>query len=311
MQKKPTELERAVMRTVLWFSVFSYPVTAFEIWKWLMQPGQNFSLAQVYAVLDSSVYLQEKLQSLQGFYVLRGVCAEELVEQRLERHVDAERKFRLLTRVARYFQLLPAVRASAAVNTMALWSTTRSSDIDLYIVTRPGYVWSTRFWLVLPFLLMGHRPTHHEGEEEEVQDPFCFSFFSSQNDLQLEELCLERDYYMAFWTKSVVPVLDRDASFERFHELNKWASKVFPNASSRVVHPYHQVKRFPRLIPQVRISETLFRSVQRARMPRTLVDLANQDTRVVVRDGMLKFHVNDRRAQYRDAHEALVKEHVC
>ncbi|MDG1949414.1 MAG: hypothetical protein P8J32_01165 [bacterium] len=276
-----------------------------------MRPGQAFSLAQVHTVVHSSAFLREKLQMYQGFYVPQGRCAESLVAQRLERHVDAERKYRLLHRAARYFQLLPAVRASAAVNTMALWSTARSSDIDLFIVTRPGYIWSSRFWLVLPFLFMGHRPTHHEEEGEEVEDPFCFSFFSSQNDLQMGKLCLDRDPYMAFWVKSVVPVFDRDASFEQFHDLNRWASTLFPNVSARVVHPYHEVKRLPCVIPQLRFSESIFRSVQRARMPESLTKLANQDTRVVIHDGMLKFHVNDRRAQYRDTHDALVKEHVC
>lgn len=311
MRMEPTDLERSVLQTVLWFSVFSYPVTSFEVWKWLFQPGRNYSLAQVYAVLDASVWLSEKLERQGAFIAPKGMCLEVLVEDRFDRHVHAERKYQALTRMATYFQILPGVRAVAAVNTMSLWATNRTSDIDLYIVTRPGTIWSTRFWLVLPFLLLGHRPTHHEEDEEEHhEDPFCFSFFSDQDHMQLESLSIERDYYMALWTRSLVPVLDRDKTFVAFEQMNRWARVIFPNASMREVHPYHATRSLVGFFPQWAVLERFYAGLQKKRMPSLLKDMANQDTRVVVHDGMLKFHVNDRRAQFRDVYEERVKTHV-
>ncbi len=303
-----TDLEQSVMRTILWFSQFSYPVTVFELWKWLLEPERVYGLGEVYAVLERSGWLQEKLEIQSGYYALKGLRIENLIASRQERFLDAERKFRALRRAADYFSLLPGVRSVAAGNTLAWWSTTKDSDIDLYIVTRPGLIWSTRFWLVLPFLLRGRRPTH--GQSLNVQDPFCFSFFSTSQRLNVEELCIPRDYYMAFWVRSLVPVLDRDGSLRELQTQNRWASQRLPNAQPRAHHHRHEPRRvFP--IPfQWKLTESLFRSVQRSRLPGHLREMANLDSRVVVTDEVLKFHDNDRREQYRDTFESLLERHL-
>ena len=303
-----TDLEQSVMRTILWFPQFSHPLTVFEMWKWLLEPERAYGLAEIYAILERSPWLQEKLESYNGFFALKGSGIQKLIEGRQERFLDAERKFRALRRAANYFSLLPGVRSVAAGNTLAWWSTAKDSDIDLYIVTRPGHIWSSRFWLVVPFLLMGRRPTH--GQSSSVQDPFCFSFFSTNERLNLEELCLPRDYYMAFWVRSLVPVLDRDGSLATLQSENRWVSRSLPNAHPRAKHHRHEPRHVPSLPLQWRLTESFFRSIQRNRLPAHLRELANLDSRVVVTDEVLKFHDNDRREQYRDTFESLLERHL-
>ncbi|TAL50619.1 hypothetical protein EPN81_02360 [Patescibacteria group bacterium] len=303
-----SDLEQSILRTVLWFSQFSYPLTLFEIWKWLLKPERPYELAQVYVIVERSEWLNDQLEVENGFYALKGSGVKQLVEGRQDRFLDAERKFRVLRRAAHYFSLLPGVRAVAAGNTLAWWSTSQDSDIDLYVVTRPGHIWSTRFWLVLPFLLCGRRPTH--GQPSSVQDPFCFSFFSTTQRLNFEELCLPRDYYMAFWVRSLVPVLDRDGSLATLQAENRWVSRSLPNAQPRTSHHRHEPYRVPSIPLQWSLTEPFFRSVQRNRLPVPLRELANLDSRVVVTDEMLKFHDNDRREQYRDTYESLLERYL-
>lgn len=304
-----TDLEQSVLRTVLWFSIFSFPVTAFEIWKWLLKPEGSYNLAQVYAVLEKSDWLQEKLETREGFYTLKARGIEAFIKERQRRFLDAEHKFALLRRSAKYFYLLPGVRAVAAVNTMAWWSTTPTSDIDLYILTSSGLIWSSRFWLVLPFLLLGRRPTHGDYGDG-VRDPFCFSFFASVGHLGIEDLCVSRDVYLAFWVKSIVPIIDRDDCFVFFQRENCWASSMLPNAELRPLHPFHRPQRLPSLPIQWRLLEPVWRFLQRRRLPVSLRRIANIDSRVVITDSMLKFHDNDRREQFRDEFESLVKLYI-
>ena len=304
-----TDLEQSVMRTILWFSMFPSPLTVFEIWKWLLTPERAYDLSEIYTVLDKSEWLKMKLESHEGFYALRGQDIGSLIQERQIRFLDAERKYVLLRRVAKYFYLLPAVRAVGAVNTMAWWGTTPQSDIDLYVVTKTGAIWSSRFWLVLPFLLTGHRPNHGTNSQE-AQDPFCFSFFATREKLGMEELCLPRDYYMAFWVRSLVPVFDRDENFDQFRKENRWVTHTLPNAHPRTLHPMHQPLRFPSLPIQWRVGESLYRLIQRNRLPSHLREIANLDSRVVVTDEMLKFHENDRRAEFRETFESLLDRHV-
>lgn len=307
MDAQTTDLERSVLKTILWFSMFSQPLTIFEIWKWLMQPVRAYGLCEVQSILEHSEWLKSKLQTQQGFYTLKigGLLQDQLI-LRQGRFLYAERKFKRLHRATRFFRFIPGVRAVAAVNNLAWWGTGEQSDIDLYVVTKAGFIWSSRFWLVLPFVLVGARP----GQAKEGRDPFCFSFFSTHESLQLEGLCFHRDYYMAFWVKSLVPVFDCDGSLSEFHRVNRWASSILPNARGRVVHHRHVPGFCPRMPIQSRLLEPLFRLLQRRRMPVHLSSLANQDSRVVVTDDMLKFHDNDRRLEFRDRFETLLAQHL-
>jgi hypothetical protein len=301
----PTDLERAIVRTLIWFSLTDHPVSAHEIYKWMLEPEHKYEMGQVVRALDVSEYLNQKIQRDQGMYALKGqLPISKMVRGRRRRFIDAERKFKTLRRWSLFFRLLPGVRAVAAGNTLAWWGTNSESDIDLFIVTEPGTIWSGRFWSVLPFALLGRRP--HTGKS----DPFCLSFFATTDALQMEGLCLERDRYMAYWIKSLVPVMDKDGCLDKLQQENRWVETFLPNASVRQMHHRHVPINLPSPILQPKVLEPIFRSIQRRRLPLELRDMANTDTRVVVTDDVLKFHVNDRREHFRDQFEALAQRHL-
>jgi len=285
--------------------MFDYPMTRFEVWKWMIKPERSFGLEEVYRALDESEWLQKKTQSNNGFVAMKGVGdAVDQVINRQERFLDAVRKFQLLRRATYYFRILPGVRAVSAVNTLSWWHTTPESDIDLYIIVKPKHIWSTRLLLVAPFAALKLRP------REGAVHPFCFSFFATNDSLQLDSLQLKEDYYLAFWSKTLVPVLDRDGVFESFASTNRWASSVLPNATRREQHPYHTARSTPSLPIQSSFIDPACRALQRSRLPNEIQERANKDSCVVVSDQMLKFHHNDRRAEYRDRFKELVGRHL-
>lgn len=295
----PTDLEQSIGRTLCWFSVMKYPVTGFEIWKWLIEPARPYDLSEVYRVLVMSEWVRTHVQEKNGRYVLKG---DEYHHIRSERYIDATKKFRRLRRALSYISLFKSVRAVGAVNSVAWWSTTEKSDIDLFIVTKPNAIWSTRFWIVLPFLLFGVRP----GASEE--NPFCFSFFATQHALALDHLRLkDGDHYFAFWLKSIVPVLDRAQCFERMSEQNRWSDAFLPNVSNRVLHPHHRHQSLVVSFPHVGFFEAIYKKIQQKRFPATIKQLMNTDSRVVVNDHVLKFHETDRRAEFERAYEHRLK----
>ncbi len=300
---KPTPLEQSIFRTITWFSLFEYPLTVFEVWKWLMEPDRVYDLAEVHAVVSESEWLKDRTQVQNGFIGLAKESLSEQIAIRQERFLDSVRKYKSLRRVSYWFQFLPGVRGVAATNTMAWWHTTGESDIDLYIITKPKMIWSTRLFLVAPFKLLGKRPGAAAGK----QDPFCFSFFNCIDNLALESLQIERDYYLAFWTKSLIPVLDKDGVFARHVQENRWASARLPHSRLRKAHHQHKPRQVRALPIQISFFEPVARFVQKRFFPTSIREIANMDTRVVVSDQMLKFYPTDRREQYRDMFESKVK----
>lgn len=292
-------LEQAILKTIAWFSVFAYPLTVFEMWKWLYAPGDACRLADVYRVLASSERIREAVQTQDGFYCLAHQDVNALLRTRHERHLDAVKKYKKLRRAAAYFSLFPSVRAVAVGNTLSWWHTRPDSDIDLFIVTRPQTIWVTRLFLVLPFLLLGQRP--EQGDRPRSEDTYCFSFFTTTEALNLHSLRLRGgDPYFAYWITSLVPILDRGDVLVQGAKENCWATEEVPHADIRPLHPRLQAVRVPTLPIPTRPFERMSKRVQMRKFPRAIREEANQDTRVIVSDQMLKFHANDRREQYRD-----------
>jgi hypothetical protein len=301
-------LQEAIVRTVSWFSLFSYPICAEDIWKWLIVSNRTYSLADVRQVLAWPKWYEGVLQEEDGWYALaQHKPIADMQRGRKDRILDAARKFSKLRRVVKWFGLLPSVRAVGAVNTLAWWHTKPQSDIDLFLIVRPGTLWITRLLLVLPFALLGKRPVKNGGEEP--VDPFCFSFFVTTDVEDVARLQIEGgDLYLAFWVRAIVPLFDRDGYFTQFQNKNAWVKQWLPNAPTVLMHKQMGVKPLPCVpFPWFRF-DAFAEKIQRKRFPDRIKDLANKDTRVVISGQMLKFYVNDRRQEYRDRWIEICKQ---
>ena len=298
-------LEQAIYKTVAYFSLFDYPVTTFEIWKWLFGYGEKVSLLDLRRELASNQFLSEQLDSHNGFWSLAGKDILALVRTRHERFLDAVRKYKRLRRATWYLSRIPSVRGIAACNTLA-WNHTRaSSDIDIFVIVREGSVWTTRLLAVAPFKILKMRP----GVAK--RDPLCFTFFLSDTNLDLSVLRLESsDPYLTFWSRSIVPVFDRDGVFTEFHQANGWLDCELNNCYQRAMHRSRGCPALGRAYRSPGFVERVCEKIQRRKFPEVIQNMANRDSRVVVSDAMLKFHDNDRRAEYRDKLDSLLQEVV-
>jgi hypothetical protein len=301
------DIREAILRTLCWFSLFSYPLTAFEIWKWLCRPSRSYCLEEVCRALSEQEELRTQIISQDGYFVLASAPLASWIALRQERFLDAARKYRKLRNAARLFSLLPMVRGVAASNTLAWWHTRPESDIDLFVIVRPGALWTARFLMVLPFLLLRRRP-HMAGEHarQSKQDPFCFPFFLTDHALDVSRIALPKDIYLAHWVRSLQPVMERGNIFSHFQEANRWVKRWLPHADKgRASHAVVSLKTSAYLPLPWRFLEVPLHMLQHTHLPKRIKSMANQDTRVVLSHDMLKFFVEDRRADFYEAWQTL------
>ncbi|MEK9131166.1 MAG: hypothetical protein AAB429_03580 [Patescibacteria group bacterium] len=295
----PTDLEQSIFRAVAFFSLFEYPLTGFEVWKWLAGPQVAYRLEEVLFCLAKSPWLADRLETQDGFFVRRGQLS--MILTRHARFLDATRKFKRLRRACRYLAFLPMVKMLAVCNTMAWMNTKPESDIDLFVVVKPGRMWTARAFVVLPFALLGRRP------KIGAVDPLCFSFFASTDAVDLRVVRLgKEDWYLAQWVRSLVPMADRNQA-ANVTRLNDWAAGLFPNSYGVAPARPRRVKTWKGHPDLGRLLEPVFRRLQKSRLPAEIQSLANKDSRVIVSDQMLKFHPNDRRAEFSAKLEMLTR----
>ncbi len=288
-------IEWDCFKVLAYFSYFKYPLTAFEVWKWQYKPEGKWSLEEVIRTLATSTWLRERMSEKNGFFAL-GEEVEGWLADRHERFLDALRKYEVLRQAMMFIGRVPGVEAVLVGNSLAWQHTNVESDIDLFIVTEPKRVWSVRLLTVAMMAALRKRP----GEAK--IDPICCSFFTDSNHLDLADLKIEgadeEDPYLAFWIRSLIPVVDRKGVQGRLEVMNRWVGEALPAAwgVERAARWRLRPKKcWPRL-GLSSITENWAKQLQEKKFPRIIQEMKNRDTRVVVNDNMLKFHENDRRS---------------
>lgn len=284
-------LDKSILRTVGYFSLFEYPLTAFEIWKWLLvEEGEGaVRYGTVTERLQASAFLKQHVGQEQGFFGLGDVAAQ--TTERNQRLHDAIRKYNRLERALKFLRRLPWIDGIAVCNSLAWMNTRQDSDIDLFIIATPGRTWSARLLATLPLRLLRARPG------EAAEDPICVSFFAAPSAFDFSTLKIgEQDPYLAYWSRSLVPLVDRTGWSKAFTNANGWVRKVLPHAWT-VDRANRFRKQSPHRLPWLPFSEKLARAMQLERFPQVIKERMNHDTCVVVNDQMLKFHHNDARAE--------------
>lgn len=296
-------LPDAIVATVAFFDCEDYPLTGTEIHRWLWR--SSASLVQVLEALPVLV-ADGRLQQTDAFYTLPG--REQIIWTRHERYRVAERKYAYARRAARLLRYLPSVRMVAVCNNAAYSNARAKSDIDLFIITAPGRVWWTRLWCVLLLQLAGLR---RHGSR--VADRCCLSFYLAADRLDIADLALPPlDPYLVYWLATLSPIYDRGGTFAAWWQANTWIRQALPNVTPRQISSRRMVRHPGKVQDQMNARrsdsgrgarmtdwlEQLAKRLQQPKLERWINRWADR-TGVAVHDHILKLHVTDRRAEYR------------
>lgn len=247
------------------------------------------------------------LQVFGGQYDVRHDAPHNATSAFLTQYRLASRKWRRALRVAGWFAALPWIKGIAIVNTLSQVSVKEESDIDLLILCTRGRVWLARLCVNIVLGVLRLRP----GEAR--RDPVCPTFFVDEDHFDLSTIALpDGDVYLHFWLANVAPVWDFDGVFARFFADNAWALTRTGTSMCGSVSPAARLWRRLWRVCDTAGMERLARALQRRLFTDAVrTQMATPGNAVVVHDGMIKLHVNDRRAMLREqwyAHYAALQK---
>lgn len=301
----PTQaLEQAIFRTLAFFDLFDFPLTAEELFRYAWTPPAvgYFEFKNSLAAL-----VPEKIGSQYGYYFLPG--RENIVEERRRRVIVVDQKLRRARRAAWLIRSVPFLRTVCICNSVAAEVAKPESDIDLFIITAPNRIWLVRLCSNLILLLIGWR---RHGLK--IANRICLSFYIDAAHLNMSPLSLgEDDVYLTYWVWQVLALYDQQNFYQKFISANQWTKKFIPNAGT--VQAY--AGPTPGELGWVgrgwrQIWETMWRgaygdvveqeakSLQMTKMRRSSGTRRATESGVVVSEGVLKFHEQDRRAEFRE-----------
>lgn len=202
--------EQAIAGSVLYAALFDYPLTLAQLRDTLI--GSSQTSAEILATYAASPGLRSIVEVTDGFFHPRG--AAHLVPERRRRE-RASRAF--LARHDRFLRLicgLPYVRMVALSGSVAHLNLDGDGDLDLFIVSRAGRVWSVAVAVVVAAKLLRLRRT------------VCANFVVSEARLALEP----QDLFSASQIIHLKPVSGDDVH-RRLLAANPFVARFYPNFS--------------------------------------------------------------------------------
>jgi hypothetical protein len=203
-------LREAIQWTVLYGSVFDYPLTRDEVYRFLMAPGG--SRAEVEIAIDDALARGDGLETDGRFLYPRGRSGS--VTTRLRRGQHAGQAWRRARFYARLIWTLPYVRMVAVTGALAMNNVEQGDDLDFLIVTDAGRLWMTRGMILMLARLARVR-----------SDSLCPNYIISSRALRFEQ----RDVYTAHELAQMTLLHGREVA-ERLWTENVWCRDFLPNA---------------------------------------------------------------------------------
>jgi predicted nucleotidyltransferase len=273
--------EQAVLTTLLYSDIFSFPLTKDEIWKYLISPKtidkKSFS--------KSLELLNHQLVSKYGYYTFSG--KEYLFQKRHEQLPIVANKLKLARKVAEILGKIPTVQFVGVSGSLAAGKADTNDDIDFFIITKANTVYTSRFFILLLLQIMGLRRSR---QQTKAQDKICVNLLLDESNLVWDEN--KRDVYTAREIAQIQPLFERDNVFANFLKANAWVKQFLPNALNIKEQEYIHGKSY-KLSSSIVGSypiELLMRSLQRLVINR-------HKTTETVTNHQLAFHPRDYRLE--------------
>jgi predicted nucleotidyltransferase len=201
-----------IIKTMLYFDIFQYPLTVEEISRF---SKLNCTPVEIQAALDAMIR-QGILFRHQQYYSMHESATT--IERRKKGNAEAQRKMRVARWMAGLISRFPFVRAVLLSGSISKGYMDASSDIDFFVITKPGKVWTTRLLLALFKRLFLFNSKKY----------FCPNYLIDSDHLQIEE----RNLFTATELATLIPL----HGFHYYHQLlkqNGWIGNYFSQIESR------------------------------------------------------------------------------
>ena len=208
-----TALSKSILKTLLYFDIFQYPLTAPEIFHHLTTNHVTTDKveAELNRLCDQSI-----IYPVLNFYSVQNNVA--LGTRRVKGNQMATQSLLLAQKKALLISKFPFVRAVMASGSLSKNYMDESSDLDFFVITKPNRLWIARFLLVLYkkiFLFNSHKY-------------FCINYFVDESHLDIEE----KNLFTATELATLIPLYGKEY-YPKLISKNDWMNFYLPNHAPR------------------------------------------------------------------------------
>jgi hypothetical protein len=197
--------------SVYYHDIFDYPLTFANLIKW--NSGKDLPKIQK----------QIEIVSKNGYFTLSG--KEGLIYKRALRERISAKKLEIAKKASKILSFIPSVKFVGVTGSLAMSNSSEESDIDLLVITGSGKLWTSRLLAYL-FVAFSGIQTRRPFDKNQ-KDKLCLNMWLDESDLVWRS---PRNVYTAHEIGQILPLVNKNRTYEKFLEKNKWILKYWPNS---------------------------------------------------------------------------------
>lgn len=238
-----------VVSALAYHHLFQDPLTIEQIHQ-LLITSVSISLASVRRSVEQLLRHHRIIQNGRN-YALPGF-SQQNIRQHGERTRASREKIFIARRAARCLSFIPWVKLVAVTGALAMENADESDDIDLMIVTDTNRLWLTRpIILLLTSIFFKRRkpiPLSLSPYPLALRNALCLNLWIDEDALIIPKY--QRNLYTAHELAQMIPLVNRNRTYEWMISVNAWGRKFLANAWEKfqVLGMTYQVLRGSRIL---------------------------------------------------------------
>lgn len=206
---------RNILEVLAYYDLFEYPLLPAEIAGFLHQALRPDALEDILNDLQQ----RGRVYRLGPYYALRNEGS--LMRRRMQGNAKAAALLPLAMQGAAWLQRFPFVRGIAVSGSLSKNMAEEDGDIDYFVITAPGRLWTAR-----TLMHLFKKLTFLSGR----QDHYCMNYYIDLEAMEVEE----QNYFTAMEMVTLLPACGKD-TLRTFATANAWTARYFP------LHPMRQL----------------------------------------------------------------------
>src|SRR5688572_24668802 len=123
-------MQKAILKTLIYYDLFNFPLKAWEIHKWLI--GREASLKQIEKTLNVLIK-KSKINTKKDYFFLAG--RSRLVKERIAKEQVSKSHLQTAKNISQLFKLIPWIKLVGVSGSLSMMGSSQRDDIDLFIIT--------------------------------------------------------------------------------------------------------------------------------------------------------------------------------
>ncbi len=225
-----TDIQKEILKTLLYFDVFSYPLTSREIY-------ENMAVSATHETIEHELRTLLSIGIVKQSSNFYSTCDSIITntERRMKGNKQAKKMLVKANEISKKISNFPFVSGVCISGGLSKNYFDENSDFDFFIITKPNRLWISRTLYILLFKLFS----------KEKQKLYCLNYFISEADLTIND----QNLFVATELAYLIPTFNHPL-YKKLLQTNFWYKEYFMNKNEamRISDSEIQESRLKKLI---------------------------------------------------------------